>query len=164
MNLKRWTVIVALIAILGTVVGVGLEGTWAQTEPRIQVSGGVGDVQLLARGVGVSVPFQITCSGTDQVTYFQIFAEISQRIQRGGTVYGSSYTDFYEAGRPTVICNGEPQTVAVETIRPQTPGFFKKGAALVTGTVYLCGLVEISEDYTVTVCDSNQFGEEVNIR
>jgi hypothetical protein len=164
MKFKRWSVIVALIAIIATVVGVSLESAWAQGEPEIQATGNVGDVQLLAKGVGVSVPYQISCSGTNQVTYFQMYVQIRERLPKAGTVFGAQYTDIFETGPTALTCTGQLQTVDVETIVPESSGLFKKGSALANVSITVCGIVDTSGDYPTTDCDNIEFGQEVRIR
>ena len=165
MNLKRWSVIVIVIALIGTVVGVSLDGAWAQNvsqSPQIQVSGGTSDPQLLAKGVGVSLPYIITCSGTSEVTYYEMYLEIVQRVPSKSTAAASAYTTIYDT-ETTPVCNGQPQTVTVKALRPDA-GFFKKGLALARGYVYLCGIVDTSGDYPIYDCTRSEVSQEVRIR
>jgi hypothetical protein len=163
MRLKRWSVIVAIIALLATVAGVSLEGAWAQGEPELQTSGGVGDVKLLAKGVGLSVPLQITCSGASQVTYFEMSVEIRQRVSKSATAVTGASTYIFDSDVTVPVCNGQPQTVALRTAISQgTP--FKKGVALVSGSVYLCGIVDTSGEYPTQECRSSSISQEIRIK
>jgi hypothetical protein len=166
MKLKRWFIVIILGAFVATVAGYGLNGVWAQDTPQIQVSGGTSDPTLLAKGAGLSVPFNITCTGTEQVTWFYESLEIRQRVSKDvvATTYGS--VGAWDAGSP-LVCNGQTQTVAVRTLSPEYPFYapFKKGTALVTGYVEVCGLTDTSvPEYPQGECAYANISQEVRIK
>jgi hypothetical protein len=163
MKLKRWAIVVILAAFLLPVAGYTLEGAWAQETSQLQMSASVGDPQLLAKGVGVSVPFNITCSGAIQVTYFWARLTVLQRMGKS-SVEGTAYVSGYNVGR-VPVCDGQAHTFINATVIPETSGIFKKGSALVTGSVELCAITDTSNpDYPGEDCVLSTISQEVRIR
>jgi hypothetical protein len=66
------------------------------------------------------------------------------------------------------ICNGQTQTVAVMTLSPQYPSYapFKKGVALVTGSVEVCGITDTAAtpEYPSGECARADISQEVRIK
>jgi hypothetical protein len=162
MKLKRWSIVIILAAFVVTIAGVTLEGAWAQDTPQIQVSGGTSDPTILAKGAGLSVPFNISCTGTEQVTYYFESLQIRQRVGGGALAVADGQAASWN-GTP-LVCNGQTQTVAVETL-VAVGSAFKKGSALVTGWVEVCGLTDTSNpEYPIGECASASISQEVRIK
>jgi hypothetical protein len=165
MKLKRWAVVVILSAFVATVAGYTIQGAWAQQTSNLQLAVSTSDPQLLAKGVGVSVPVNVTCSGANQVTYFVGRLDLLQRINKTSVAEGGVEFGYYADNYLLPVCDGQTHTYAVKTVIPQSSVIFKKGSALVTGYGYLCAITDTSNpDYPTSDCVRTDISQEVRIR
>lgn len=140
MRIKRWAVGLVFSAFLATVVGIGLEGVWAQESTALTSTVSVGTPQLAAKGAGVYVPVVYTCTAGSGVTISDsyVYAEVQQAAKKNSIAVGQSYLQI------TAVCDGQPHTETV-LVTSRIPGYgtpgvpFTKGPAIVTARFHASG-------------------------
>jgi hypothetical protein len=165
MQLKRWSIALVLMAFLATVVGVGLEGAWAQGEPApISVSVSIGQPTLVAKGAAVNVPVIVTCTVAAGVEFREgwIYVHVEQAIQPIKLVAVGDGN-----GPLTTPCDGVAHATEL-LVRPNpyngTPVAFRKGVALITAYVPVAGIVPNGGEYGTYVNASDTETAEVKIK
>lgn len=161
---KRFIVVGAILAFVATIGGVALQGAWAQDTSTVQVTVSYGEPTLLAKGVAVSLPVTITCTGMATPEYLSASFYIRQVVQKQ-IVEGSAGTSTPADG--TFACDGTPFTLTLTAYgyRYNSTGIFKKGLAVITVDGQVCGYTGAAGEYGGYTCRSASLtGQEVRIR
>ena len=160
MSFHRWLIVSALAVALAIAAGAGLDRVWAQSTSGPTATASVGSAKLLAKGAGIAVTLQVSCTGFSEVESAGAYLSVQQRVSGKQIAYGEGGEEF-----GPIICDGSTQTTPSIVLSPTAGVSFKKGQAVIrVNNFRVCGFVENGGEYNGFQCIFTDSVAEVHIR
>jgi hypothetical protein len=159
MQFRRWVAWAVLAAFLATIVGVSLEGAWAQEEPSIDLTIRTGESTLLAKGAGINVPVIYSCTADAGIEINGAYVSVGVNQVVKKVVKNSA-----NSVNLTPVCDGTEHTVDVIVFATPWTGPFIKGPAIVNAYMQVYGTDPSGGEYGTSVYADDQVSAEARIR